>query len=239
MVFMVFYLYRARMASPDGENVRAEPVPFYPAFIDLTGRRCLVVGGGPVGTEKAEKLVDAGADVRLVSPEITPRLAELVAAGAIREHHRRGYRSHDLEGCLLVIAATDDAAVNRRVWADGESRRMLVNVVDVPHLCNFIVPSIMRHGDLAVAVSTGGASPVVARRVRQIVEREIGPEWGELVAILRETRDGLKRRFADMPSRAAAVEALLGSDIVERLATGDRDGALDLVARHLGPAAPA
>jgi len=239
MVFVVFYLYRARMASPDGENLRVEPVSFYPAFIDLNGRRCLVVGGGPVGTEKAEKLVEAGADVRLVSPEITPRLAKLVAVGAIGEHHRRGYRPSDLDGCLLVIAATNVPAVNLRVWDDGEARRMLVNVVDVPHLCNFIVPSIMRRGELAVAVSTGGASPVVARRVRRIVEREVGAEWGELVGILRDTREELKLRFTDMPSRAAAVEALLETDVVERLAAGDRDGALDLVARHLGTAVPA
>ena len=244
MVFHVFYLYGAAMARADAKLVRADPgqahaaPAFYPAFIDLTGRRCLVVGGGPVGTEKAEKLVDAGAEVRLVSPEITDRLAELVTAGTIGEFHRRGYRSADLEDCLLVIAATNEAAVNRQVWEDGESRRMLVNVVDVPPLCNFIVPSIMRHGELAVAVSTGGASPVVARAVRQRIEAEIGPEWGELVALLRATREELKQRYLTMPERAAAVERLLTTDILDRLVDGDRDGARDLIAEYLGTAVP-
>lgn len=222
------------------ERETADPAPvLYPAFIDLRGRRCLVVGGGPVGTEKTEKLVHAGAHVRLVSPDITDRLAELVATGAIAEFHRREYRASDLDDCILVIAATSEAEVNRQVWGDGEARRMLVNVVDVPPLCNFIVPSIMRHGELAVAVSTGGASPVVARVVRQRIEDEIGPEWGELVGLLRATREELKQRFLTMPERAAAVERLLATDIVDRLASGDRDGACDLIEEYLGTAVPA
>jgi precorrin-2 dehydrogenase/sirohydrochlorin ferrochelatase len=245
MVFHVFYLYSGAMARADAElrhdrRDPADPPPvLYPAFIDLRGRRCLVVGGGPVGTEKTEKLVDAGADVRLVSPEITDRLAELVDGAAIAEFHRRAYRPEDLDDCILVIAATGDAEVNHRVWEDGEARRMLVNVVDVPLLCNFIVPSIMRHGELAVAVSTGGASPVVARAVRQRIEGEIGPEWGELVELLRATREELKQRFLTMPERAAAVERLLATDIVDRLAAGDRDGARGLIEQHLGTVVPA
>ena len=245
MVFVVFYRYPARMARANGHNLVTEAAPgampgvFYPAFIDLTGRRCMVVGGGPVGTEKTEKLLDAGADVRLVSPRITPRLETLVAEGAIGEFHRRGYQTADLDGCLLVIAATADAEVNLEVWQDAEARTMLVNVVDVPPLCNFIVPSIMRHGELAVAVSTGGASPVVARTVRQRIEAEIGPEWGELVTLMRQTREGLKERFTTMPSRTAAVERLLESGVVDRLAAGDREGALALIQEHLGVAVPA
>ncbi len=245
MVFVVFYLYDGPMASGEGHDIAtpaapsAPPLVFYPAFLDLTGRGCLVVGGGPVGTEKAEKLLDAGADVRLVSPQITPELAALVAAGAIGTFHRRGYETADLDGSLLVIAATSDADVNLRVWRDAEARTMLVNVVDVPPLCNFIVPSIMRRGELAVAVSTGGASPVVARAVRERIASEIGPEWGELVDLMRQTREELKLRFTTMPTRAAAVEHLLETDIVDRLATGDRDGALALMREHLGIGVPA
>ncbi len=232
------------MARAAGHEIETDPVPgappevFYPAFIDLTGRRCLVVGGGPVGTEKTEKLLDAGADVRLVSPQVTPHLAGLVASGAIGDFHRRGYETSDLDGCLLAIAATSDADVNKGVWRDAEARTMLVNVVDVPHLCNFIVPSIMRHGELAVAVSTGGASPVVARAVRERIASEIGPEWGELVTLMRQTRDELKQRFTTMPSRAAAVERLLATDIVARLADGDRAGAIALIHEYLGTEVP-
>lgn len=232
------------MARAAGHETATDPVPgappevFYPAFIDLTGRCCLVVGGGPVGTEKTEKLLDAGADVRLVSPQVTPHLAGLVASGAIGDFHRRGYETSDLNGCLLVIAATSDADVNKGVWRDAEARTMLVNVVDVPHLCNFIVPSIMRHGELAVAVSTGGASPVVARAVRERIASEIGPEWGEFVTLMRQTRDELKQRFTTMPSRAAAVERLLATDIVARLADGDRAGAIALIHEYLGTEVP-
>ncbi len=212
---------------------------FYPAFIDVTDRRCLVVGGGPVATEKTEKLLLSGARIRLVSPMLTPELEQLVATGAVDEFHRREYRTGDLDDCFVVIAATSDEAANRQVWADAEERRMLANVVDVPELCNFIVPSIMRHGELTVAVSTGGASPVVARRVRQEVERTIGPEWGELVDMLRATRGELKERYLDMPSRAQAVERLLDAGIVQRLAEGDRLGAAELLLECLEAPLPA
>jgi siroheme synthase-like protein len=238
MVFAVFYLYRPAMTTPVRESRHCATV-FYPAFLDVRGRRCLVVGGGPVGTEKAQRLIASGARVRLVSPQITPQLDAMVASRAIDEFHRRGYETADLEGCFLVIAATSDAAANQRVWRDGESRAILVNVVDVPDLCNFIVPSIMRHGELAVAVSTGGASPVVARAVRRRIEATVGPEWGELVAMLRATREELKARYTTMPARAAAVEALLETDVLERLAAGDRAGARDLIETRLGTAVPA
>jgi precorrin-2 dehydrogenase len=206
---------------------------FYPVFVDLQGRRCLVVGGGPVGTEKLEKLVEHGAVVRLVAPAITPRLAEHVAAGRVAEHHARAYRSADLDGCFLVIAATNLDAVNRMVWQDAEARGMLVNVVDVPPLCNFIVPSIVRRGELAVAVSTGGASPVVAKHIRRDLEQRYGPEWEALVALLRELRDDLKARYPDMPGRRDAVERLMATDVVERLAAGDAEAVRDLVRETL------
>jgi siroheme synthase-like protein len=206
---------------------------FYPVFVDVEGRRCLVVGGGPVGTEKAEKLIDHGAVVRLVAPDISPPLAELVADGAIDEHRARPYRTEDLDDCFLVIAATNLDAVNRLVWQDGEARGMLVNVVDVPPLCNFIVPSIVRRGELALAVSTGGASPVVAKHIRQDLEARYGPEWEALVALLRELRDDLKERYPDMPGRRDAVERLMATDVVERLAARDEDAVRSLVRETL------
>ena len=133
---------------------------FYPMFVDLEGRRCLVVGGGPVATEKVEKLLLHGAVVRLVTPAMTNELAAMVASGDVAEHRPRAYLPEDLDGCLLVIAATNLDAINRMVWQDAEARGLLCNVVDVPPLCNFIVPSIVRRGELALAISTGGASPV-------------------------------------------------------------------------------
>ena len=213
-----------------------EPGPgkvFYPMFVDIEGRRCLVVGGGPVATEKVEKLLDHGAVVRLVSPEITPGLASLVASDAIAEHYARPYRPEDLEGCFLVIAATNLDAINRMVWQDAEAMNLLCNVVDVPPLCNFIVPSIVRRGELALAISTGGASPVIAKHIRRELEAAYGPEWETLVSLLRDLRDELKERYLDMPSRRDAVERLMETDVVQRLADGDEAGARELAHRVL------
>lgn len=206
---------------------------FYPMFVDLEGRRCLVVGGGPVATEKVEKLLDHGAAVRLVTPEMTPGLEAIAAAGRLHGLHRRTYRPEDLEGCFLVIAASNLDAINRMVWQDAEARNMLCNVVDVPPLCNFIVPSIVRRGELALAISTGGASPVVAKHIRRQLEAAYGPEWESLVNLLRELRDELKDRYLDMPSRRDAVERLMATDVIARLAEGDEAGARELAHRVL------
>ena len=206
---------------------------FYPMFVDLEGRRCLVVGGGPVATEKVEKLLLPGAVVRLVTPELTPGLEELVASGDVAELRRRPYEPEDLEGCFLVIAATNLDAINRMVWQDAEAMNLLCNVVDVPPLCNFIVPSIVRRGELALAISTGGASPVVAKHIRRELEEAYGPEWEALVDLLRDVRDELKARYPDMPSRRDAVERLMETDVVRRLADGDDAGARDLARRVL------
>jgi siroheme synthase-like protein len=202
-------------------------------FVDVEGRRCLVVGGGPVATEKVEKLLDHGAVVRLVTPETTEALAAMVASGAVAEHRARAYAPEDLDGCFLVIAATNLDAVNRMVWQDAEARNLLCNVVDVPPLCNFIVPSIVRRGELALAISTGGASPVVAKHIRRELEVAYGPEWEALVDLLRDVRDELKVRYPDMPSRRDAVERLMGTDVVRLLAEGDEEGARELAARVL------
>jgi precorrin-2 dehydrogenase/sirohydrochlorin ferrochelatase len=202
-------------------------------FVDVEGRRCLVVGGGPVATEKVGKLLDHGAAIRLVAPEMTPALEALAAAGRLHEVHRRTYRPEDLEGCLLVIAATNVEAVNRTVWQDAEARDMLCNVVDASPLGNFIVPSTVRRGELALAISTGGASPVVAKHIRRELEAAYGPEWEALVDLLRELRDDLRDRHPDAPGRRAAVERLLATDVVRRLAEGDEAGARELAHRVL------
>jgi siroheme synthase-like protein len=202
-------------------------------FVDVEGRRCLVVGGGPVATEKVEKLLEHGAVVRLVAPETTEALAAMVASGAVAEHRARAYAPEDLDGCFLVIAATNLDAVNRMVWQDAEARNLLCNVVDVPPLCNFIVPSIVRRGELALAISTGGASPVVAKHIRRELEVAYGPEWEALVDLLRDVRDELKVRYPDMPSRRDAVERLMDTDVIRRLAEGDEEGARELAARVL------
>jgi siroheme synthase-like protein len=158
--------------------------PFYIACLRLTGRRCVVVGGGDVGLEKVEGLLACDASVTLVAPDAHPELVGLALEGSIT-WARREYEAADLEGSLIVIAATSDTDVNIRVFNDAERRSMLVNVVDVPPLCNFILPAIVRTGPLAVAISTAGASPALAKRMK----REIGDLFGEPYATLPTYQD--------------------------------------------------
>src|SRR5580700_3747920 len=153
------------------------------ACLDLAGRDCLVVGGGPVGAEKAAGLLASGARVRVVSPALDGAFAQLEV-----EWVERGYRRGDLRGMFLVIAATSTRTVNERVHRDAEARRMLCNVADVPELCNFILPAIHREGPITVAVSTGGASPALAKRLRAEIAALVRPEHAELATELEALR---------------------------------------------------
>ena len=205
----------------------------YPMFVDLHGRRCLVVGGGPIAEERVAKLIDHGAVVRLVSPQTTSGLTRMIAEGSIAEHAQRTYRPEDLEGCFLVIAATNLGEINRMVRQDAEARDMLCNLVGAPALCVFVVPAVVRRGELAFAITTGGASPVVTTRIRRQLEEAYGPEWEGLTGLLRDLRDDLKARHPEMAGRRAAVEALMDSDVLRLLADGDEAGAADLARRVL------
>src|SRR6185503_9852393 len=148
--------------------------PFYIACLKLTGRRCVVVGGGEIGLEKVEGLLACDGRVVLIAPEAEDELQALAAEGSI-EWIRREYRRGDLEATFIAIAATNQTDVNIRVYEDAEARAMLVNVVDVPPLCNFILPAIVRTGPLAIAISTAGASPALAKRIKA----EIAEVYGE------------------------------------------------------------
>jgi precorrin-2 dehydrogenase len=181
---------------------------YYMACLDLEGRSALVVGGGAVAREKVEGLLDCGARVTVVAPEIDPELdrpgVELV---------RREYRSADLDGQLIVVAATSTEEVNRRVFGDAEARGLLCNVVDVPDLCSFILPAVHRQGPIAVAVSTGGASPALAQRLRDDVAGVVGPRHAELADELRALRPWVKDRYPSYEARRDFFQAL----VAERL----------------------
>lgn len=188
---------------------------YFAAFLDLRGRRCLVVGGGPIGERKAVALLDCGARVIVVSPTLTPTLSALVAAG-LADHHARVFRRGDVRGCALVVAATGRAGVDRAVAASGRARRVPVNVVDRTALCDVIVPSVLRRGELQIAVSTGGRSPALAREIRRRLESLFGPEWAELVE--RAGRDRTRGRAA-APTAAARARAgeRVALNVVRRL----------------------
>jgi precorrin-2 dehydrogenase / sirohydrochlorin ferrochelatase len=169
---------------------------FYMACLDLTDRSCLVVGAGPVGLEKTEGLVRAGARVTVVSPDFVPAFADLPI-----ERLERRYETSDLDGRFLVVAATSENDVNRQVFADAEARSLLCNVADVPELCSFILPAVHRTGPIAVAVSTGGASPALAQRLRTDIAELIGPDHVELAHRLRELRPWAKANLATYEER--------------------------------------
>jgi siroheme synthase-like protein len=169
---------------------------YYMACLDLTGRSVLVVGGGRVAFEKVEGLLDCGATVTVVAPEIVPVLAALPV-----EIARRAYRSHDLDGRFLVVAATSTSAVNRQVFEDAEAAVMLCNVVDVPELCSFILPAVHRQDPITIAISTGGASPALAHRLRDEVACVVRPEHAELANRLRALRPWAKSNLPTYEAR--------------------------------------
>jgi precorrin-2 dehydrogenase/sirohydrochlorin ferrochelatase len=206
-------------------------VPFYIACLRLKGRPCLVVGGGEVGLEKVEGLLACDGHVTLVAPEAEPALAELAGEGSIR-WERRPYRPDDLEGTFLVIAATNDSEVNIRVFEDAERRAMLVNVVDVPPLCNFILPAIVRTGPLAIAISTAGASPALAKRMKREVSQLFGEEYARLAVLLNDARGWAKATLPTYQDRKEFFEGIVNGDPdpIELLRAGDEHAVAALIA---------
>src|SRR5436309_4140521 len=198
--------------------------PFYIACLRLDGRRCLVVGGGEVGLEKVEGLLACGADVTLVAPDAGPELEELAREGSIR-WEQRAFEPADLEGSFLAIASTDDTDVNIRVYEEAEARAMLVNVVDVPPLCNFILPAIVRSGPLAIAISTAGASPALAKRMKREIAATFGEPYARLAVILNEARGWAKATLPTYQDRKEFFESIVNGDPdpIELLRTG-REG---------------
>src|SRR5947209_18829496 len=214
--------------------------PLYIACLRLSGRSCLVVGGGEVGLEKVEGLLACDADVTLVAPEAVPALRRLAAEGSIR-WEQRTYESGDLDGALIAIAATNHTDVNIRVFDDAEARAMLVNVVDVPPLCNFILPAIVRTGSLAIAISTAGASPALAKRMKSEVSELFGIEYAELAVLLNDARGWAKGTLPTYQDRKVFFESIVNGepDPIELLRAGDTEAVRDLIAAAQRAYAPA
>jgi precorrin-2 dehydrogenase/sirohydrochlorin ferrochelatase len=214
--------------------------PFYIACLKLSGRRCLVVGGGEVGLEKVEGILACGGDVTLIAPEAEPELRELATEGSIRWEPREYAGAADLEGVFMVIAATNDTDVNIRVYDDAEARAMLVNVVDVPPLCNFILPAIVRTGPLAIAISTAGASPALAKRMKDEIAALYGEEHARLAVILNEARGWAKRTLPTYDDRKEFFEGIVNGepDPIELLRAGRETEVLELIERAKQAATP-
>ncbi|HEU4487879.1 MAG TPA: bifunctional precorrin-2 dehydrogenase/sirohydrochlorin ferrochelatase, partial [Actinomycetota bacterium] len=198
---------------------------FYMSALNLTNRRALVVGAGHVALEKIEGLLACNATVRVVAPEAHDEVVELAASDSL-EWRRRPYKRSDWHGCWLGIAATADTETNIRVFEDGESQQRLVNVVDVPSLCSFILPAIVRTGPIAIAISTAGASPALAKRMKREISTRFGHDYAELAILLNEQRGWAKKELPTYHARKEFFESIVvgDPDPIRLLSQGNRDG---------------
>jgi len=193
---------------------------YYPIGLDISGRRCLVIGGGEVGERKAQRLLECGARVSVVGRDLTPALARLRKKGAI-DHIPGDYEQRLLKGAFLVIGATDDRTVNERIFRDARKRGVLTNIVDDPDRCDFILPALCRQGELVITVATGGKSPALAKRLRQDLEERYGPEYEVLLKIMGEIRGRIIDRGEGSDENRKIFEAIVDSDILDRIRKAD------------------
>ena len=211
---------------------------YYPVFLDIRGRRCVVIGGGALGEEKVERLVDYGANTVVIAPELTDKLQGMSSRGEI-ESIGRGYRAGDLEGAFIAIVAdTSDSSVNTAVSAEAKERNVPLNVNDVTHLCTWIAPAVVRRGDVIVAASTGGASPALARKFREELagtsrtgSRHRVMDYAELAPLLTEVRQKLLGDGVRI--KPDHWQACLGDDLVDLLHEGRNDEARKVLVERL------
>lgn len=199
---------------------------YLPILVDLAGRPCLVVGGGTVAARKVEQLLGAGARVTVVALRIETRIAELAAAEPALRVEQRGYRPQDLDGAALAFAATDDAVLQEAIASDARARGIWLNAVDEPERCSFVMPAILDRDPLVVAVSTSGASPALARRIRDDLDAALGPEYAAAV----DTLARLRGRYAPGRRRQEAFLRLVDGGLLEALRGGDERRVDELIA---------
>jgi len=207
--------------------------PFYIACLKLAGRRCVVIGGGEVGLEKVEGLLACDGEVTLIAPEAEPALERYAREGSIRWERRDYAGAADLDGAFVAIAASDDTDVNIAVYEDAERRAMLVNVVDVPPLCNFILPALVRMGPLAIAISTAGASPALAKRMKREIEGRFGEPYARLAVLLNEVRGWAKGTLPTYKERREFFEGIVNGEPDPIALLADGDGAGEQAVREL------
>jgi len=195
---------------------------YYPVFLKLEGKLCVVIGGGKVAERKILSLLEAKAKVCVISPQVTPKIRELSEKGLI-EWKERGYQWGDLEGAFLVIAATNDPRVQEEVFKEAETRNLPCNVVDKPEFCTFIVPSIIKRGDLVIAISTSGASPAVARRLRERLEELFGEEYEIFLSLMRKIRGAILQGDFSPEEKEEKLQRLALSPLPEYIKYGDWD----------------
>ena len=206
---------------------------YYPVYIQLRDQPCIVIGGGKIAAGKVEGLLAVQAKVTVIAPDLTLKLNHLVEQEQIA-HIARKYQPGDLAGAFLVICATDQAEINHQVWQEASANHQLVNVVDDTPRCNFIAPSILRKGDLTIAISTSGKAPALAVRLKERFQRELGPEYDRFLELAGELREPLARHVPDFETRKALWYELVDSEILDMLARGDESSAREIISKVVG-----
>ena len=204
--------------------------PYYPVYLDIEERDVLIIGGGNVCARKAETMMKYGARVTIVSPDFTDEIEEWARQGVL-ELRRKPYEEPDLNGASIVIASTDDPCVNARIARDCRRRKIPVNVVDVTHLCEFIVPAIVESGSIQIAVSTGGKSPALARTLKEDLQKFVGPEYDEVNQVLGSLRSAAKKTLPTDIDRKRFFDSIIAKGILEMLREGRRNDAYTTIAR--------
>jgi precorrin-2 dehydrogenase/sirohydrochlorin ferrochelatase len=206
---------------------------YLPIFLAMERRRCVVIGGGDIAARKVVQLLTAGAEVTVISPRLVPELAMLAESAAITYHSRKWERG-DLRGFDLAFAASDDPIAHREIANEARELGVMLNAADEPELCDFIAPAVVRRGDLQIAVSTSGASPAMAARIRRDLEDQFGWEYAVALKLLRVVREFLLANDGDLSSRGRKLAVLAASDLTGRLRAGDRAAVERLLIAHLG-----
>ena len=204
--------------------------PYYPVYLDIEERNVLIIGGGNVCARKAETMMKYGAHVTIVSPEFTDEIEGWATQGVL-ELRRKPYEEPDLHGASIVIASTDDPCINARIARDCRRRKIPVNVVDVTHLCEFIVPAIVESGSIQIAVSTGGKSPALARTLKEDLQKFVGPEYDEVNQVLGSLRSAAKKTLPTDIDRKRFFDSIIAKGILEMLREGRRNDAYTTIAR--------
>ena len=203
---------------------------YYPVFLDLKGRKCVIIGGGQVAERKVPPLLECDAKVAFVSPQITPSIQRWVDEGKV-SWERRDYAEGDLKGAFLAIAATDEPQINRAIAREAAEKNILLNVVDVTPLCTFIAPATVKRGDVVVAISTGGASPALARKLRETLENSDLLDYADLAEILSRARREVKERKIQVhPDR---WQEYINGELMAMVKEGREQEALDYLLKGL------
>src|SRR5215471_8306121 len=193
---------------------------FYPVYLNLKGKRVVVIGGGEVAERKIESLLETGATIVVISPEVTSRIAALAGQQRV-ELQRRAYALGDCIGAALVLSATDDPEISRAAYKEASALGIFINTADQPALCSFIMPAVVRRGDIGIAISTSGTSPALAARLRRKISGVIGPEYARLVELLSRARLEIRSRVATEKNRKDLHYRIIDSDITTLLKSDD------------------